>query len=161
MTIPRTSCPECNAGLKCTDPAGFAPGEPLECPKCGATLAIEGAAAGPVAARPATRPRLIEDDEDEADDRPRRRTAKKPASAGYVVMRVAVLGVLLVILCVLGYLLYQKHFANAGAGGSDDDDLPPPLEPRIVNPEKAPKLERRIPAGAGLPAPKGGDEPKK
>ena len=68
MAIMRAVCPGCGAGLKCTDPAGFAAGEALTCPKCDTDFKVKAAApvaARPVAAKPAAKkPQVIDDDED-------------------------------------------------------------------------------------------------
>jgi hypothetical protein len=134
VSILRTVCPECKVSLKSTDPDGFTPGQALDCPKCGVTFAVEALAAKP--ARPRVlddedepprkkaRPRMV-DDEDE-DDRPRgrrrrddgdeddedrpRKKRKKTEEGGYRTspLRLIILGILVAIMLVLGFLLYQK-----------------------------------------------------
>ena len=81
MPILRAVCPGCGAGLKCTDPAGFAVGEAVTCPKCDTEFKVKAAApvaAKPVAAKPvAKKPQVIDDDE---DDRPKKKVVKATAA---------------------------------------------------------------------------------
>jgi uncharacterized Zn finger protein (UPF0148 family) len=100
VPLNRITCPECGAGLK--SKSGFTPGELVSCPKCETDFTV---------AEPA----------DEAEE-PRK--GKKPAKAAALPpddeeedekwsyknswIRYAILGVLLVVLGVLGYMLYEK-----------------------------------------------------
>lgn len=81
MPILRAVCPGCGAGLKCTDPAGFAVGEAVTCPKCDTDFKVKAAApvaAKPVAAKPAVKkPQVVDDDE---DDRPKKKAVKAAAA---------------------------------------------------------------------------------
>jgi hypothetical protein len=128
VSLTRTTCPECGAGLKSA--AGFNPGQAVRCPKCSTAFTVPapdfeevgGDDPAPRKGPPARaardedddRPRRRrprddedEDDDDDDDDRPRRKGKKK---GGYKnsPLRYAVLGALLVILGVLAFLLYQK-----------------------------------------------------
>ena len=132
MAILRVACPECGAGLKCPDPAGFAVGEKIECPKCETRFAVRAPARPRDDDRPpkkkAVKAAVVEDDEDdrprkkkrrddddEDDDRPRRK--KRPRDdderTGYQKYRTSpvrfiILGVLLLVMLVLAFFLYQK-----------------------------------------------------
>ena len=126
MPILKAHCPGCGAGLKCTDPAGFAPGEEIDCPKCGAHFAVAApakpAVARPVKARPVEddrprkklRPRPIDEDEEEEDDRPpRRKRRDDDEETGWQrykrsPVRFVILGVLVVVMLVLAFFLYRK-----------------------------------------------------
>ena len=134
MPISRAVCPECGAGLKCSDPAGFEVGEKIDCPKCQTRFAVRAPA------RPREeeedRPRkkvmkaaAVDDDEDddrprkrkrprdedEEDDRPRKKKRRRDddEQSGYQKYRTSpvrfiVLGVLVVVMLVLAFFLYQK-----------------------------------------------------
>ena len=145
MSVSRTTCPSCGAGLKSA--AGFNPGQAVRCPKCSTPFTVPDADAGfeEVVDEPAPpkkkgpparaardddddRPRRRsrdDDDEDDDDDRPRKK-GKKKAAGGYKnsPARFAILGVLLVVLGVLAFLLYQKKMKE-----KEDAEAPPPPAP--------------------------------
>jgi DNA-directed RNA polymerase subunit M/transcription elongation factor TFIIS len=125
VAIERATCPECRTTLKSTKPTGFVLGEALECPKCGTYFAAEATAT----AKPVVKPRAIEDDDederprkkkarvvedDEDEDEPPRKKGKKAKkhdgerSYKSSPIRFIVLGVLVVIMLVLAFFLYQK-----------------------------------------------------
>lgn len=145
MSIRRVECPECKAVLTSKNPAGFTVGQTLECPKCGTYFAVEASSPPPVAARP--RPAAVVDDDDEEDDRPRkkvkvravvdddededdrpRKKKKKRASddegGGYKnsPVRFIVLGILVIVMLVLGFMLYQKRERERENGGFTTTD---------------------------------------
>lgn len=131
MPLLRITCPECGAGLKSS--AGFTPGKTITCPKCEADFVVEEPEEEkPVADRrttkmkPATKKLKVavaEDDEDDEDEDEKPKKAKKKKKKKKRVsedgddeewsyknswIRYAVLGVLVVVLAVLGYMLYKK-----------------------------------------------------
>ncbi|HEY2784692.1 MAG TPA: hypothetical protein VGJ05_06910 [Fimbriiglobus sp.] len=123
MAISLVRCPECNAGLKSTSPAGFVEGQTLTCPKCQTMFGVEA----PAKPQPRKAAVVVEDDEeedvrprkkrprreeDDEDDRPRKKKKTRQDDEGFRYtrspVRIVVISVLLVILAVLGVLLYQK-----------------------------------------------------
>jgi hypothetical protein len=152
----RITCPECGAGLKSS--AGFKPGQAITCPKCETAFEVEEPEPEPV--RPAKKAAppsagfkkparaavaAVEDDEDE-DERPKKKKKKKKRAAdedeeGWSYksswIRFAVLGVLLVVLGVLGFLLYQKQQrekqdAAAPTPDTTNTDVRPRPDPPLV-----------------------------
>jgi DNA-directed RNA polymerase subunit M/transcription elongation factor TFIIS len=126
----RVSCPECGAGLKADDPAGFEVGQALECPKCETYFAVEAPRAAAVA-KPVAKAKkpvvVVEVDDEDDDDRPRKkrrrdyddedddrpRKKKKFEESGYAryrtsPIRFVILGVLILILIVMAVLLKMK-----------------------------------------------------
>lgn len=139
MALTRISCPECGAALK--SPTGFTPGQTVCCPKCETYFSVEEPADGgeeekpkkgkPAPAKAAAKKPVkaaVSDDEDEEDEKPKKKKKKKAAdedeedwSYKNSWIRYAVLGVLLIVLAVLGYMLWdkkQKEKDNAAATGS-------------------------------------------
>lgn len=127
-TILRVTCPECGAGLKADDPAGFEVGQALECPKCDTYFEVETPRAAAVA-KPVAKAKkpvvVVEDDDDderprnkrrrdyddEEEDRPRKK--RKSEAGGYAryrksPIRFIILGVLIVVLIVMAVLLKMK-----------------------------------------------------
>ena len=179
MALLKTRCPECNAGLK--SPTGFAVGQTVCCPKCETYFAVEepdedAADAAPKKASAATRGQAkdapaakktlkatVADDEDEDEDAPKKKKKKKRPSydedeegtRSYKTspLRFVVLGVLVVVMLVLGYFLYdkrkkEKEEAAAPAGGGGDVDRV--TNPQIVTPKgNGPKLNPRPAPGLG------------
>lgn len=158
MPILRAVCPECKAGMKSGSPAGFAEGQTIECPKCGTYFAVEEApAAKAPAAKPAAKPRPKDDDEDDRpakkkarrdddededddeDDRPKKKKkgkkSKDEKSYKSSPVRFIVLGVLVLIMLVGAFFLYQKwekekEEANKPVPISNpDEDLTKPIRP--------------------------------
>lgn len=158
MPILRAVCPECKAGMKSGSPAGFAEGQTIECPKCGTYFAVEEApAAKAPAAKPAAKPRPKDDDEDDRpakkkarrdddededddeDDRPKKKKkgkkSKDEKSYKSSPVRFIVLGVLVLIMLVGAFFLYQKwekekEEANKPVPISNpDEDLAKPIRP--------------------------------
>jgi hypothetical protein len=128
VTLNRVVCPECGAGLK--SPTGFAAGQTVCCPKCETYFTVGESADGqkPVGAAAAA--------DDDEDDRPRKRQ-KDDTGWSYKNswLRYAVLGVLLCVLGVLGYMLYDKKMKegkettqnnSSDGGGSADPRVIPP-----------------------------------
>ena len=109
MPFPRITCPECGAGLKSA--TGFDAGQSVVCPKCESEFTVEE----PEDGRPRKAARASDDDE----ERPRKRK-KKPReeerSYRNSPLRFAILAVLVIVMLVLGYLLYEKRKREAEAG---------------------------------------------
>ena len=121
MAIMRITCPECGAGLKSAD--GFTVGQEVECPKCATEFEVEKPVAAKTTALAPSKTRALSKKtaklsagEDEDDDLPKKKKKKKKRAADEEEewsyknswIRFAVLGVLLIVLAVLGYMLYQK-----------------------------------------------------
>lgn len=121
MPLNRIACPECGAGLKSA--SGFDPGDTVSCPKCETDFVVpepepdevpkKGKAAGKKPVRAAA---------SDEDERPKKKKKKKAGdededewSYKNSWIRYAILGVLLVVLAVLGYMLYKKRQADAQA----------------------------------------------
>jgi len=144
--------------MKSGSPAGFAEGQTIECPKCGTYFAVEEApAAKAPAAKPAAKPRPKDDDEDDRpakkkarrdddededddeDDRPKKKKkgkkSKDEKSYKSSPVRFIVLGVLVLIMLVGAFFLYQKwekekEEANKPVPISNpDEDLAKPIRP--------------------------------
>ena len=184
MAIQRITCPECGAGLKSAD--GFAVGQEVECPKCATEFQVEQPVAAKTTALAPSKTKslskktskLAAGDDDE-DDRPKKKKKKKSAADedewSYKTswIRYAVLGVLLVVMAVLGYMLYDKRKkAKEDAAGPAPDaegrggnpTIRGPVDPRI-RPQGLPNPDQAGPAGGaggnlkgGVP--NGGSPPK-
>jgi hypothetical protein len=99
------ACPECGARVKSSK--GFKRGQAVSCPKCETDFTVGDSTSG-----------------DESLD--------KEWSYKNSWMRFAVLGVLLVVLGVLGYMLYEKKRANKDTDTVQSDDEIPMANPRLV-----------------------------
>lgn len=141
MSLTRITCPECGVGLK--SPTGFTVGETVHCKKCETYFAVEepgdeaADADRPQKARPAAptpgkagtkKPlRAAADDEDE-NDAPKARKKKRAddTEKSYKTspLRFVILGGLLVVLGVLGFMLYQKK-QKEKEDAAKNDALPP------------------------------------
>lgn len=114
MPLNRIACPECGAGLKSA--TGFEPGQQVNCLKCEAAFTIDEST-------PVT---------DLADGET---GAAKEWSYRNSWTRYAVLGVLIAVLGVLSYMLYEKkqkeredeRLASRKSEGPKDDVPPPPI----------------------------------
>ncbi|VTT97047.1 unnamed protein product [Gemmataceae bacterium] len=97
MPIHRLTCPGCGAGLKSA--AGFKPGATVSCPKCSAEFEAEEPE--------------VEAEVEEEEEKPRKKKKKKKAEKEWSYrnswIRYAILGVLVAVMCVLGYMLYLKN----------------------------------------------------
>jgi hypothetical protein len=127
------ACPECGARVKSSK--GFKRGEAVSCPKCETDFTVG--------------------DSTSADE-------NLEWSYKNSWLRFAVLGVLLVVLGVLGYMLYDKkrnEGKDTAGGGGDDEDTARLVEPRIVGPAPEMKLLPVNPAGGPGPR-KAKTEPK-
>ncbi|MFO0797102.1 MAG: DUF1559 domain-containing protein [Gemmataceae bacterium] len=183
MSINRTTCPSCGAGLKSA--AGFNPGQALRCPKCSTPFTVpafeveeeDDAPPPPKKKGPparAERPRdddddrprrrrPRDDDDDDDDDRPRKKKKTKYQEYKSSPVRFAILGVLLVVLGVLAFLLYQKKMkekednadgpepAAAPAGGGGGNLGPPPNAPPRANPRAIDPMAGVTPAATWTP----------
>jgi uncharacterized Zn finger protein (UPF0148 family) len=161
VSLTRTTCPSCGAALKSA--AGFKPGQSVRCPKCSTAFAVEEPAfeeveddaPPPPKAKPAPARAARARDDDEDDDRPRKKRRprdddddddrprkKKKAAGGYKnsPLRYAILGVLLVVLGVMAFLLWQKKQREAAddaaaANAARDADAPPPAPRPMPGPD--------------------------
>ncbi len=169
MALLKTRCPECNAGLK--SPTGFAVGQTVCCPKCETYFAVEepegeepkkapAGAKGKATDAPAAKKTLkatVADDDD--DDAPKKKKKKKVSydedeegtrSYKNSPLRFVVLGVLVVVMLVMGYFLYDKRKKEAGGGDTSRDEAAV-VNPRVAD-QNGPKLQPIIPGvGAGGP----------
>ena len=183
MAIMRITCPECGAGLK--SPDGFTVGQEVECPKCSTEFEVEKPVAAKTTALAPSQTkalskkttRLSARDEDDEDDKPKKKKKKKKTaddeeewSYKNSWIRYAVLGVLLVVLAVLGYMLYlkkKKEKENADAKPSGNTDNTPTLVqggPGLKQGGPIPKLNPLPNPGApggGFPSAQPGVIPKK
>lgn len=144
MVLNHLTCPECNAGIESS--SGYTPGQVVRCPKCETEFTVEdgGSAAAGGSAQPVAR-RVGESD----DYQPSARRASASSSYKNSWVRYAVLGVLLAVLGVLGFMLYQKRM-NEGkdsASGNGDEESVKPVDARVVG--AAPKLTPLVPNGGG------------
>ena len=127
MALLSIACPECGARVKSSK--GFKRGQAVSCPKCETDFTVGETASA-----------------DESLD--------KEWSYKNSWMRFAVLGVLLVVLGVLGYMLYDKkrnEGKDTAGGGDDDEDTARLVEPRIAGPAPKTKLVPVIPSGGPGP----------
>lgn len=151
MALNRVACPECGAGLKSA--SGFEPGQSVCCPKCETYFVVEqpeeaDEAEEPKKGKPAAAKAAVggkkplkasaapaEDDADE--DQPRKKKKKNADDEEWSYknswIRYAVLGVLLVVMGVLGYMLYdKKQRENADQGGNagrNEPEIPEVFQP--------------------------------
>lgn len=142
MALLKIKCPECSAGLK--SPTGFKVGQNVRCPKCETYFAIKEPDDESETDAPQKPVRAAAYDGDDEDVGPRKKKMKRreddddERSYKSSPLRYAVLGVLVVVMLVLGYMLYEKRkneaADNAGATVSSDsavaptNPLPPPRE---------------------------------
>lgn len=80
MPIP-IACPDCDARLKVPDDAA---GKTIRCPKCTARMEVPDREVADEPADDDDRPRRRDRDRDDANDRPRKKTRRKPARSGGV-----------------------------------------------------------------------------
>jgi hypothetical protein len=139
VALTKIICPECRAALK--SPSGFSPGQSVSCPKCETEFTVDEQAN-----------MVVADDED--FEQPNKKQGKE-SSYKNSWMRYAVLGVLVCVLGVLGYMLYDTKMKenraarNGGASGTDDDEATP-VEPRVVHIPPGTKVPVQMPvSGAG------------
>lgn len=159
MALLKTRCPECNAGLK--SPTGFAVGQTVCCPKCETYFAVEepegeepkkapagakGKATDAPAAKKTLKATVADDDDD--DDAPKKKKKKKVSydedeegtrSYKNSPLRFVVLGVLVVVMLVMGYFLYDKRKKEAGGGDTSRDEAAV-VNPRVAD-QNGPKLQ--------------------
>ncbi len=136
MALLKIHCPECNAGLK--SPTGFKVGQTVACPKCETYFVVEEPEEEeeeeeeaprkktPAKSKPVKKPvRAVVDDDDDEDEEeeeeeaPRKKKKKKKKrrddddedeerSYKNSPLRFIILGILVIIMLVLGYMLYVK-----------------------------------------------------
>jgi len=168
VALHRISCPECKTGLKSA--SGFTPGKTVLCPKCESYFVVEEPegpteseepkrTARPTGGKDKTAPvkktvkAAVVTDDEEDDDRPKKKKKKKDDdepewSYRNSPLRYAVLGVLLVIMGVLGYLLYEKKRREAE---DTADNKPDANNTGVVTPP--PGSSQPPPFGATGPGP--------
>ena len=166
MALLKITCPECNAGLKSAK--GFAVGQTVSCPKCETYFTVEEPEEdeddAPLPPKKKAMKAAVADD-DEEDEKPKKKKKKKArdddAERSYKnsPLRYAVLGILVVIMLVLAYFLYdkkkkEKESADATPAPADTDPEPAPrpvgrpnnnfrpqqVGPIVGNPSKAPNV---------------------
>ena len=131
MPLPRITCPECGAGLKSA--TGFKVGQTVACPKCETDFEVEEPDDAPAKAKKPVRAAARDDDDDD-DDRPRKKKKKRrddEKSYKNSPLRFVILGVLVVVMGVLGFLLLQKRKGNevADTKPNPDGDTAPVVNP--------------------------------
>ena len=157
MALLKIKCPECSAGLKSA--AGFTPGQTVCCPKCETYFAVEEPDGDePRAGKKPVKAAVSDDDEDDDEDhKPRKKKKKARAydededgerSYKKSPLRFVILGVLVVVMLVLAYFLYdkKKKEREAADGTPAPADVDATGQPRLANPNGGPKLQ---PAGVG------------
>ena len=152
MTLPRILCPDCGAGL--TSKVGFAIGQAVTCPKCKSAFKVSApfevdddpppppSKAPPEAKKKPARVVVAaveddDDDDDDDDDRPRKKSSKKRrreddddddgSSYRSSWLRYVILGILVVVMLVLGFMLYKKW--NPPAENATKPNVPPTAPP--------------------------------
>lgn len=171
MSVQKLKCPECSAGLKSA--AGFRVGQTVCCPKCETYFVVEDPEeeealddedGNPKPARGAgkksVRAAAVVDDGDE--EKPKQKKKKKRVeedeerSYKNSPVRYIVLGVLILIMLVLGFLLYLKRkneaaAANEPAPKSEPTSEPPrnPIQPKGAPIALAKDNGKRPPIGKG------------
>jgi hypothetical protein len=152
VALNRIACPECGAGLKSA--SGFTPGQTVCCPKCETYFAVEDAAAEPSEPAAGKKPVRATSDDD-YDDTPKGKKKRRDEEWSYrnSPARYAVLAVLVLVMCVLGYMLYdkkQREAEDAADNRTDGDPspavVPPPPPPGAVGVKMG-----RPPGGGGMP----------
>ena len=134
MSLTRILCPDCGAGL--ASKAGFVIGQPVTCPKCKTPFKVSAPfeevkddtpsppTKAPAEAKKTVRAvvAVVEDDEDEdedEDERPKKKKKKKRrdedededeegSSYRNSWIRYTILGILVIVMLVLAYFLYEK-----------------------------------------------------
>ena len=199
MAMNRIPCPECGAGLKSA--TGFKVGQSVCCPKCETYFNVEEPEdeneAGEDAnthkkEKPETvkagsgkktlKAESLDDDDDDEDLQPKKKKKKKKKrqddeeewSYKNSPLRFAVLGVLIIVMLVLGFLYYQKyqreHAEDTASSPttSENEAKPAPAGPRPGGPgpmRQGPRLigpPGAVPGGGVPPGgfPGGGPTPK-
>ncbi|MDB5312481.1 MAG: hypothetical protein JWO38_6683 [Gemmataceae bacterium] len=176
VPLTRITCPECGAGLK--SPTGFAAGQTVSCPKCETYFTVEDPddePAPPAKAAAAKKPVKAvasRDEDDGDDDRPKKRKKKRrdedddeddengrAYKSSWI--RYTILGVLVIVMLVLGYMLYQKRQkekedVQAPAPANSDDT--PRGNPKAIMPgPRGPNAGMPVPNGVPFPPPQNPD----
>lgn len=116
MAILKVVCPGCAKILKASDPDGFAPDAKIKCPHCQQRFTANE---GKVVSHKA---QVADDSDEDEEDEPREKKPKKKkkrqksGGGSYKTspVRFAILGVLVIVLGILGYMLYLKRTAEGG-----------------------------------------------
>lgn len=124
VSLQKIQCPECSVGLKSA--AGFKIGQTVCCRKCETYFVVEEPAEDEepeeeekpkpkTATKKAVKAAVNEDEDDEEDERPKKKKKKRAADAGdegwsykNSPVRFVVISVLVAVLLVLAYFLYEK-----------------------------------------------------
>jgi hypothetical protein len=142
VALNRIACPECGAGLKSA--SGFTPGQTVSCPKCETYFAVEDAGDATSTATAGKKPVRAAASDDDYDDTPKGTKKRRDEEWSYrnSPARYAVLGVLVLVMCVLGYLLYEKKQREAEdqANNRIEDDPPVAAPGMPGGPLAPPKL---------------------
>jgi uncharacterized Zn finger protein (UPF0148 family) len=162
VAILRVGCPECGAGLK--SKTGFTPGETVCCPKCETYFAVEEPDEDEEESKPAKGKKpvtAVVEDDDEEDEKPRKKKKKKRGddededekewSYKNSWLRYVVLGILVIVMCVLGYMLVLKKKREAEDANAKEDDNTPAQAGGAPNPAPGPGPG----PGPGAPLPGG------
>lgn len=149
MSLQKINCPECGAGLKSA--AGFKVGKTVNCPKCETPFVVEDPdeaepeeEARPKPAKKAVKAVVADEEDEEEEERPKKKKKKKRAaeddeerSYKNSPLRFVILGVLVLVMLVLGFMLYQKR-KNEGEAVAVEP-APAPTDPQaVVRPNIAP-----------------------
>lgn len=131
MSLNRIVCPDCGAGL--ASKAGFVIGQRLTCPKCETSFKVSAPyeeveeetpsapAKAPAAAKKTVRAAVEAVEDEDEDDRPKKKKKKKKrdddededgSSYRNSWIRYTILGILVTVMLVLGYFLYDKWKAQ-------------------------------------------------
>jgi uncharacterized Zn finger protein (UPF0148 family) len=151
VALNRVACPECGAGLK--SPTGFNVGQTVCCPKCESYFVVEKPeeSDGEVGKKKPLKASSSRDDDDDYDQPKKKRKNRDEDVSSYKnsPIRYIILGVLIIAMCVLGYMLYEKKQREgrdtADSGGDHPQPVIPP--PPTIGIPPPPKLG----GGVGLP----------
>ena len=111
MALNHIACPECGAGMK--SPTGFTPGQTVCCPKCETDFLVEVTADKALS---------MDDDQLRKDKRQGDEQSYKTSW-----MRYTILGVLLAVLGILSFMLYEKKMKEGKEPGQVDPDWSQPV----------------------------------
>lgn len=132
MALDKVRCPNCTAGLKSA--GGFEAGQEVRCPKCEMDFVVEE----PAGDAPMKKAKVLSVD-DEPVEKPKKKKKRPVAEDEYddgysyrnSPLRYAILAVLVVVMCVLGYMLYLKKQREAAAAPA-----PGALERGVAGPHR-------------------------
>jgi uncharacterized Zn finger protein (UPF0148 family) len=183
VALLKTRCPECNAPLKSS--TGFTVGQTVCCPKCETYFAVEepeketdeseedeapkkATAKSKTNDAPAKKPlkaAAADDDDDDNDEKPKKKKKNRAydddeepkRSYKNSPLRYAILGVLVVIMLVLGYMLIEKKKKERELAKADESPSAPSVPSGQIPPPPimmGPNIGRPPGGGPGVPLPK-------